>query len=228
MTAAPPGRSPAIDPAPLRVVMVEDHAMIVEMLAQFLETIEDGQRPIRIVAHAGSLREAVQVLGETQAHVVIVDVSLPDGSGLNLVKQIRAKSSTIGLVVLTMYDDDATLMAAREAGASALVLKSEGAAKVLAAVRLAVEKPTVFRAHNLEDALVRRESLPRLSPRELEVLELLAEGHKVSGVSQSLFMSESTVKTHIGKVYDKLGVHNRAGAIMKAIELGLIKPRQGR
>lgn len=226
MTAQPSGRSPALDPAPLRVVMVEDHAMIVEMLAQFLETVQDGERPIRMVAHAGSLREAVRVLGETQAHVVIVDVNLPDGSGLNLVKQIRARSATIGLVVLTMMEDDGTVIAARDAGASALVLKSEGAAKVLAAVRHATQTPREFIAHNLDDALLRRESLPRLSPRELEVLELLADGHKVSGVSQSLFMSESTVKTHIGKVYDKLGVHNRAGAIMRAIELGLIRPHK--
>src|SRR5690606_18404248 len=129
-----------------------------------------------VVGKAGSLREAIQVLGTTQAHVVMVDVGLPDGSGINLVRQIRAKSAGMGLVVITMYDDDATLFSALDAGASALVLKSSDAQSVLAAVRHSVQSPGVFHAANLDEALRRRESLPKLSQRELEVLSLVADG----------------------------------------------------
>ena len=207
--------------------MVDDHAMIIETLANFLESVNDGGRPIQVVAQAGSLREAVQALSATQAHVVVADVNLPDGNGLNLVRQIRSKSATIGLVVLTMYDDDTTLFGALDAGASALVRKADGASSVLAAVRHAAESPTVFRAEGLSEALTRRESLPKLSPREMQVLELIAKGHKVSDIAGDLFMSESTVKTHLGKVYSKLGAHNRASAIMAAVKLGLVQPDRG-
>lgn len=216
------------DRPPLRVVIVDDHTLMIDTLTTFLESTADGGQPIQVVGKAGSLREAVQVLGSTQAHVVIVDVGLPDGSGLNLVRQIRSKSSTIGLVVLTMYEDDSTLLSALDAGASALVLKSEDALSVLAAVRHAIQNPRSFSAHGLAGALHRRQSLPELSAREQEVLTLVADGETVAGVANALFMSESTVKTHLGKVYAKLGAHNRASAVMAALEIGLIQPHRRR
>lgn len=226
MTTAPSGPT-AVQP-PLRVVMVDDHAMIIESLAGFLESVNDGGRPIQVVGRAGSLREAVQVLGETHAHVVVVDVSLPDGNGLTLVRRIRAKSATIGLVVLTMYEDDQTLLGARDAGASALVRKSAEATSILTAIRQAVQEPGDFRAIGVDDAVRRRDEQPKLSPRELEVLVLIADGAKVSEVSTKLFMSASTVKTHIGKVYAKLGAHNRASAVRIALDVGLIQPGANR
>ena len=213
--------------APLRVVIVDDHHVMIDTLTTFLETVDDGGRPISVVGKAGSLREAVQVLGTTQAHVVMIDVGLPDGSGINLVRQIRSKSAGMGLVVITMYDDDATLFAAMDAGASALVLKSSDAQSVLAAVRHSVQSPGAFHATGLDEALRRRDSLPKLSQRELEVLSLVADGQTVAGVANNLYMSQSTVKTHLGKVYAKLGAHNRASAVMSAINLGLIRPRRG-
>ncbi|NLX00358.1 MAG: response regulator transcription factor [Actinomycetales bacterium] len=227
MTAAHGFPTHSVNSLPLRVVIVDDHTVMIDTLTTFLETVDDGGRPIAVVGKAGSLREAVEVLGTTQAHVVMVDVGLPDGNGINLARKIRAKSASMGLVVITMYDDDATLFAALDAGASALVLKSADAHSVLAAVRHAAQCPSVFKAAGLEDALQRRESLPKLSQRELEVLSLVADGETVAGVANSLFMSQSTVKTHLGKVYAKLGAHNRASAVMAAINLGLIRPRRG-
>ena len=213
--------------SPLRVVMVDDHTMMIDILAGYLESTDDGGRPIQVVGKAGSLREAIQVLGSTHAHVVVIDVGLPDGSGITLVREIRNKSETIGLVVLTMYDDDQTLIGALEAGASALVLKSDDASSVLTAVRHAADDPLSFHAHGLAEALHRRESRPKLSARELQVLTLVADGETVAGVANTLFMSQSTVKTHLGKVYAKLGAHNRASAVMAALNLGLIQQRRG-
>lgn len=227
MTAAARTPAPGSSGVPLRVVIVDDHMVMIDTLTTFLETVQDGGRPISVVGKAGSLREAIQVLGTTQAHVVMVDVGLPDGNGINLVRQIRAKSAGMGLVVVTMYDDDATLFSALDAGASALVLKSSDAQSVLAAVRHSVQSPGTFQAVGLDEALRRRESLPKLSQRELEVLSLVADGETVSGVANHLYMSQSTVKTHLGKVYAKLGAHNRASAVMAAINLGLIRPRRG-
>jgi DNA-binding CsgD family transcriptional regulator len=123
-----------------------------------------------------------------------------------------------------MHSDDATLLEALDAGASALVRKSSGAEEIVSAVLRAAETPLSFSAAGLADAL-RRRSEPKQTPltaRESEVLELLAEGASVAQVGKRLYMSESTVKTHIAKIYDKLGVHNRAGAIMTAVRLGLV------
>lgn len=221
----PPHQQPLTETSPIRVVMVDDHTMMIDTLTTFLESVNDGERPIQVVGTATSLREAVQVLGENQAHVVVIDVGLPDGNGINLVRKIRARSATMGLVVLTMYDDDNTLFTALDAGASALVLKSAAAPSVLSAIRHAVASPQRFAAEGLAEAMQRRDSLPKLSQRELEVLALVAEGKTVAGVANSLFMSQSTVKTHLGKVYAKLGAHNRASAVMAAINLGIVQPR---
>lgn len=223
MRAIPEHTGPS--PTPIRVVLVADHAMMIDTLKTFLESVSDGGRAIEVVGTATSLREAIQVLGENQAHVVVIDVGLPDGNGINLVRQIRAKSPSMGLVVLTMYDDDNTLFTSLEAGASALVLKSAAAPSVLSAIRHAVANPLRFTAEGLAEAIQRRETLPRLSQRELEVLALVADGETVAGVASALFMSQSTVKTHLGKVYAKLGAHNRASAVMAAIKLGLVQPQ---
>ena len=223
MRAIPEHTGPS--PTAIRVVLVDDHAMMIDTLKTFLESVSDGGRAIEVVGTATSLREAVQVLGETQAHVVVIDVGLPDGNGINLVRQIRGRSPSMGLVVLTMYDDDNTLFTSLEAGASALVLKSAAAPSVLSAIRHSVAHPLRFTAQGLAEATHRRETLPRLSQRELEVLALVADGETVAGVASALFMSQSTVKTHLGKVYAKLGAHNRASAVMAAIKLGLVQPQ---
>ena len=114
--------------------------------------------------------------------------------------------------------------AALEAGASAFVAKDAPADDVVAAARHALVAPRSFTAANLADAMRRKmePSGPQLSPRELEVLGLLAEGLGVAAIARKLYVSESTAKTHISKIYEKLGAANRAQAIMAAIRAGLI------
>ena len=116
-------------------------------------------------------------------------------------------------------------------GASALVLKSSSADDVLEAIRRAATAPDAFTATGLAAALRRRNTLaaakPILTPRETEVLMRLVDGDSVALVARQLFMSESTVKTHVGKVYEKLGAHNRASAIMAAVRLGFVKANVG-
>ena len=131
----------------------------------------------------------------------------------------------MGIVVLTMHNDDETLLAALDAGASSLVLKTSSSEEVLAMVRRAAAAPDSFTAVGLADALRRRSTQvkPNLTAREMEVLERLAVGDSVAGMAKRLYMSESTVKTHIAKLYSKLGAHNRASAVMAAIRLGFVK-----
>jgi DNA-binding NarL/FixJ family response regulator len=156
--------------------------------------------------------------------VVITDVRLPDGTGLDLVRRLREDGHDTGIVVLTMYAGDEQLFAALEAGASAFVAKDAPADEVVAAARHALVSPRSFAASDLAEAMRRRMSPqgPQLTQRESEVLRLLARGYSVSAIARTIFVSESTAKTHISKIYDKLGASNRADAIMKAVRSGLL------
>lgn len=207
------------------VVLVDDHTMVRQAVGEVLDS-RDG---IEVVGQAGSVKEATTLLArlDPPPTVVVVDVSLPDGSGLAVVRAARERSADIGIVVLTMLDDDATLIQALDAGASALVLKSASTDGIVSAVRRAAESPRSFTADGLAEAMRRRAAVPLLTPRETEVLDLLADGAGVAKVAKKLYMSESTVKTHVSKIYGKLGAHNRASAVMAAIRQGLITPRRG-
>ena len=202
------------------VVLVDDHDLIRQGLARAFERAED----FVVVGHAGSVADGRKAVTALRPDVVVTDVRLPDGTGLDLVRGLREQDDAVGIVVLTMYAGDEQLFAALEAGASAFVAKDAPADDVVAAARHASVSPRSFTAANLADAMRRRMSPtgPQLSPRETDVLRLLAEGQGVSAIARTLFVSESTAKTHISKIYEKLGAANRAQAIMNAIRAGLL------
>lgn len=215
-----PGAIPK-SPPPLRVMLVDDH----ELVRQGINFLLTTDRAIQVVAEGSSLAEGMVLARSTAVDVLVVDVSLGDGSGLDLVRHARGLRPRLGIVVLTMHDDDNTLLEALDAGASALVLKSGSADEVISAVKHAAMAPDSFTAAGLAGAMRRRNNpdRPKLTVRETEVLHRLAAGDSVAAVAKQLFMSESTVKTHIAKLYDKLGANNRASAVMAAIRAGLIK-----
>ncbi len=205
----------------ISVLLVDDHELIRQGLRRAFE--RDGE--FDVVGEAGSVNEALRLIGLITPDVVIFDVRLPDGSGLDAIRKIRADRKDLGIVVLTMYAGDEQLFEALEAGASAFVPKNSPADDVVAAARHAAASPQAFTASDLAEAMKRRMSPsgPQLSPREREVLLLLADGLGVAQISRQLFISESTTKTHISKLYDKLGAGNRAQALMTALKLGLLK-----
>jgi DNA-binding NarL/FixJ family response regulator len=203
----------------LSVILVDDHALVREGLARLIDSAPEFQ----VAGQGACLADGYSLLAK-QHDLLVVDVSMPDGSGLSLARYAREHYPNMGIVVVTMHNDDETLLEALDAGASALVLKSDPSDDVLYAVRQAVHRPRSFVADGLSDALRRRESSskPRLTPRETEVMASLLDGASVSQVARSLYMSESTVKTHIARLYDKLGVHNRAALAMAAVQHGLV------
>ena len=204
------------------VLLVDDHELIRQGLRRAFERAED----FTIVAEASSVAEGMSIAAQAKPDVVLMDIRLPDGSGLDAVKQLRAAHPQMGIVVLTMYAGDEHLFGALEAGASAFVAKDAPADDVVAAARHAAASPDAFSAADLANAMKRRlaPSGPQISPREREVLGLLADGLAVSQIARKLFISESTAKTHISKLYEKLGAGNRAQAIMSAMRMGLITP----
>jgi DNA-binding NarL/FixJ family response regulator len=203
------------------VLLVDDHDLIRQGLRRAFERT-DG---FEVVADVATVAEARAVVAGLQPDVVVTDVRLPDGTGLELTTELRATNPELGIVVLTMYAGDEQLFGALEAGASAFVAKDAPSAYVVAAIRHASVAPRSFTAQDLAGALQRRmvPSGPQLSPREKEILHLLAEGLGVTPISRRLYISESTAKTHISKLYEKLGAGNRAQAIMRGVQAGLIK-----
>jgi DNA-binding NarL/FixJ family response regulator len=203
-----------------RVILVDDHHLVRQAVGRAM----DDEPDLEVVGQGGSVAEGLALVTRGGADVLVVDVSLPDGSGLEVARAARAASDETGIVVLTMHADDDTLLTALDAGASALVLKSASLDQVVDAVRRAAVDPQVFAAAGLAAALRRRNSAdrPQLTPRQREVLVLLKDGLSVAQVAKQLYMSESTVKTHVAKMYDKLGATNRAQALMAAIKLGLL------
>lgn len=203
------------------VMLVDDHALIRDGLRRALE--RDGD--LRVVAEAAGVAEALALHRAHAPQVVVVDVNLGDGDGLDLVRQLRALSPWAGLVVCTMDDGDDVLLGALEAGASALVLKGAPVEDVVQAARRAAENPTSFTAADLAGAMRRRMAEPRvqLTPRETDVLRMLADGLPVAVIAQRLYISPSTAKTHLSKLYDKLDAGNRTQALMAAVRLGLVE-----
>ncbi len=202
------------------VLLVDDHELIRQGLSRAFERQED----FTVAGEAASVADALALASTLKPDVVVTDVRLPDGSGLDVVRRLRSTDPTVGLVVLTMYAGDEQLFGALEAGASAFVAKDAPSDDVVAAARHALVSPRSFTAANLAEAMRRKlePTGPQLSPREREVLNLLAEGLGVAAIAKKIYVSESTAKTHISKIYEKLGAANRAQAIMTAIRAGLI------
>jgi len=203
------------------VILIDDH----ELIRQGLRRAFERDPVFEVAGEAGSGAEARELVRRTKPDVAIVDIRLPDVNGLDLAKELRSQHEQLGIVILTMYSGDEHLFGALEAGASAFVAKDAPAEDIIAAARHAAVSPHAFAASDLADAMRRRlePSGPRLSPREMDVLVRISQGLSVAQIAGQLFISESTTKTHISKIYDKLGATNRAQALMTALRLGLIK-----
>jgi DNA-binding NarL/FixJ family response regulator len=202
------------------VLLVDDHDLIRQGLARAFERSMEFE----VVGQAATVHEGQRLVSELSPDVVVTDVRLPDGTGLDLVRKLRQHNADIGIVVLTMYAGDDRLFEAMKAGASAFVAKDAPADDVVSAARHSLVSPRTFTAATLVEAMQRRmsPSSPRLTQREMAVLGLLADGLSVSAIAKNLFVSESTVKTHIARIYEKLGAANRAQAIMGAVRSGLL------
>ena len=208
------------------VLLVDDHELIRQGLARAFERDED----MTVVGQAGSVRDGVEAFGRLQPDVVVTDLQLPDGHGLEVVRAIREVSDAAGVVVLTMHAGDDQIFAAMEAGASAFVGKDTRAIEVVSAAKHAAVAPRTFLCSGLSEAMMRRATSPappKLSGRETEVLTLLADGLGTGEIASSLYLSESTAKTHITHIYQKLVAANRAQALVTAMRLGLLDKAAG-
>ena len=205
------------------LLLVDDHELIRQGLARAFE--RDGS--MTVIGQAASVADALSAWRTLRPDVVVTDLQLPDGTGLDIVRALRAESCDVGLVMLTMHTGDAQIFAAMEAGASAFLNKEARGSEVVGAAAHAAKAPRGFLCSGLAGAVMRRAQTAagRLSPREQEILELLADGLKAGEIAQRLHLGESTVKSHITHLYEKLGASNRAQALVTAMRRGLLLER---
>jgi DNA-binding NarL/FixJ family response regulator len=207
---------------PIHLGVVDGHTLIRYGLRELVAQHCD----IEIVAECQSAAEAVSMVALARPDVVTIDVALPDGDGLRLARELRDRYADLGVVMLTSQQEDDVLFRAMDNGVSAFVAKTAPLDEVLSAIRHAAVAASSFTASGLAAAVARRRATQdrlALSPRETEVLRLLHEGLSVPAVAQEMFISVSTAKTYVARLYEKLGATNRAQALMAALHHGLIQ-----
>jgi DNA-binding NarL/FixJ family response regulator len=217
--------------APLRVVVADDQALVRTGFRMILT--EDG---IEVVGEATNGAEAIEAVRRTRPDVVLMDIRMPEMDGLEATRRIlTGASSEPRVIMLTTFDLDHYVYAALSAGASGFLLKDVTPEHLVAAVRMvrsgdALLAPAItrrlverFAGRSAETAKIHRD-LSTLTPRELEVLRLLARGLSNAELAADLHLSEATVKTHVARILAKLGLRDRVQAVVVAYETGLASP----
>jgi DNA-binding NarL/FixJ family response regulator len=214
----------AVRRAVATVLVVDAHPVTRWGLRQLIAEQSD----LELVGEAADAAGAAVAVDVLRPDVICVGTELPDREGLSFIRDLRERNEYLGIVVFTAHGDDNMLFGALDAGASAFVCKNAPIPEVMAALRHAAASAASFTSTGLAAALRRRSTGSRvalLSPRERQVLQLLASGRSVAGVAAELCVSLSTAKTYVGRLYEKLGADNRSQALMTAVRLGLTGQR---
>lgn len=214
----------------IRVLIADDQALVREGLRLLLES-DPG---ITVVAEAADGHEAVRATQQHRPDVALLDIEMPHLDGIAAAREIRARVPDASVLVLTTFETDEYLLAALDAGASGYLLKTSPSEQLFEAIRIAangeaVLSPSVTRRvikwvvsqAPADRALAERVAL--LTPREQEVLQLVASGATNGEIAAQLFVSEATVKTHFGRILSKLGLRDRVQAVILAYESGFVR-----
>jgi DNA-binding NarL/FixJ family response regulator len=217
-------REPRDGADPIRIVVADDHPIVRAGIVGLLETAPG----IEVVGEAADGAEAVELAASERPDLVLMDLRMPGVDGASATASIVASGSGTRVLVLTTYETDDHILAAIEAGASGYLLKAAPQAEILAGIRAVAAGETVL-APSIAAKLVSRVRAdaasiapPALSPREREVLALVAEGRSNPEIAKALYIGEATVKTHLLHAFEKLGVNDRTRAVTRAMELGLL------
>jgi DNA-binding NarL/FixJ family response regulator len=203
----------------IRVLVADDHPIVRSGIVALLQTADD----VDVVGEAATGGQAVELAVELVPDVVLMDLRMPGIDGDEATARILAERPEVRVLILTTYESDDSILTAIAAGASGYLLKAAPQEEILAGVR-AVARGEFALAPRIATLLVQRVKTPApsLSPRETEVLRLVAAGKSNPSIAASLFVSEATVKTHLIHVFEKLGVSDRTRAVTRAMELGLL------
>jgi DNA-binding NarL/FixJ family response regulator len=204
----------------IRLILVDDHPVVRHGLRGMLEAEPD----LAVVGEASSGPEGVAVAAELRPDIVLMDLRMPGGDGVEATARILATVPGVRVLVLTTYETDRDILRAIEAGAGGYLLKDASPAELADAVRAAARGETVL-SPSVASTLVRQvrsPAPPALSARETEVLRLVGRGLTNADIGRALFITEATVKTHLLRAFTKLDVADRTAAVTRAMGLGLI------
>ena len=211
--------------APLRILLVEDQARILAQLSRLLETFEE----VEIVGSARDGADALALVAQLRPDVVLLDLGLPDMDGIEVTRRVRSSHPATEILIFTIFDEEDRVLEAVRAGASGYLLKGASAERIVEALRDVHQGGSVIQPQ-LARSLLRRfqapanEGGPSLTPRETEILTLIAKGLSNRSAAEMLNLSRATVRTHLEHIYAKLDVSNRTEAVTEAIRRGLIEP----
>jgi DNA-binding NarL/FixJ family response regulator len=218
-------------PQPIRVLLADDELLVRSGLAMLIDAEDD----LMVVGEANDGIQAVSAVADLRPDVIVMDVRMPRMDGVDATRRIVAGTDPVAVLILTTFDDDTAVYQALRAGASGFILKNAAPGKLAEAIRVvaggdAYLHPTVARrliddfAARPDPALPTPEQMQVLTDRELEVLALIAHGLTNAGIAEHLYVTEATVKTHLGRILMKLSLHDRAQAVTAAYKSGLVKP----
>lgn len=212
----------------IRVCLVEDQTLVREGLRSLLRLTDD----IEVVAEASDGDEAVRIVGECSADVVVLDLRLPRRSGIEVLETLRESGKLPPTLILTTFDDDELLIRGIRGGARGFLLKDVSLDELASAIRILASGGTMFNpavTRRLAGEIGRiRPEFPSLDPpdplteREIEVLRLVAAGYSNHEIAAAFGVAEGTVKNHVSSVLSKLGVRDRTRAVLKGLDLGYI------
>jgi len=215
---------------PIRVLIADDHALFVDGLRALLEDTPD----IEVAADAADGKEAIRLAAEIQPDVVLMDINMPGVNGIRATREMLRTLPDLGVVMVTMVEEGASVFAAMRAGARGYVLKGRRHDEMLETIRAVAEGQVLFGPEvaarltnyfqNLRQSTpeeIAGQAFPELTPREREVLALLAQGLKNDRIARELVISPKTVRNHVSNIYSKLQVADRTEAVLRAREAGL-------
>jgi len=213
-------------PTKIKILIADDHPVVREGLSSMLSR----ERGIQVVGEAENGTEAIKKAGELQPDIILMDLRMPEIDGVEAMRQIKVGNPDMKFIVLTTYDNDEYIFEGIEAGARAYLLKDAPREELFEAIRAVYRGESLIQpavAGKVLDRLAelsRQVQTPeRLSEREVEVLKLIAKGASNKLIATTLCIGESTVKTHIQSVFQKLGVSDRTEAVTEAIKKGIIR-----
>ena len=209
---------------PIRLLIVDDHPVVRDGIRGMLA----GDPDLDVVGEASDGTEAIALVDTLKPDVILMDLRMPRLGGAAAIKELAERGAAAKVLVLTTYDTDRDVVPALAAGATGYLLKDTPRDELVRAIHAAARGESVL-APSVATRLVTQLRSPEqdaLSERELEVLRLIAQGETNAGAAARLFISEATVKTHLLHVYAKLSVNDRAAAVAKAYERGLLVPHR--